>query len=302
MTMNWVLDRARVQGKIVNNFVVDGSALVPPKLLTLRATGVDENVASFEVLKYHDSAIRQILRHIGVPDITRFRPPITLEAVADGASYKSKVLWSLPAANSALKKRSAFLFCADGGIDKSGVVFSTRKAVATVKTRAGSAVHGVVPPGKASVTFDRVVTAKIIWAVDPNMIVTVLTGDELVQHALRLVQDAIEDDDDLRGKFDAEIEDLRQALPLTYQGPKDWELEAPSHVGGDEGETTEFDVDFNAASDGMGYFAFLLSDPESPDDDEVSSIFALEVTREGDGLTLSVITDFDGMELRLPVT
>ncbi|MBX8688099.1 hypothetical protein GO011_11745 [Mycobacterium sp. 20091114027_K0903767] len=301
MTMNWKLDRAQVQGKVVNNFVVDGSALVPPKLLRLWATGIGRNVASFEVFKYHDSAIRQILRHFRVSDITRFRPPITLEAKADGASYKSKALWALPTANSALKKRSAFLFCADGGVDKSGVVFSTRKAVATVKTRSGGTVHAAVPPAKGSAKFDRAVTVKIVWAVDPNMIVTVLTGEGLVEHALSLVEDAIEDDDHLRGKFDAELEDLRQALPLTYQGPKDWQLEAPSRVHGDEGETTEFDVDFIAASEGMGYFAFLLSDPESPDDDEVSSIFALEVTREGDRMTLSVITDFDGMELRLPV-
>jgi len=49
----------------------------------------------------------------------------------------------------------------------------------------------------------------------------------------------------------------------------------------------------------MGYFAFLFSDPQSAEGNEVSSISALEVREEENGLALSVVTDFYGMALPL---
>lgn len=306
--MNWVLDKAKVQGKVEKNFVVDGSPLVPPKLLSLRATDVDRELTRFEIYKFHDSAIRQILRFIRVPlpEITQFSPPLSLKAVSNASGgYLSENVWLLPTPKSKLKKHAAFLFRADGGDDQSAVVYSTRKAWSTVNTKSKGAAHADliphVPHGRVDATFERAVTAKIVWAVDPDMTISVLTGSALAEHALNLVEDAIDEDDGLRGNFNAELQDLREALPVTYQGPEDWRLEPPESVHGDEGQTTEIDVDFSAASEGMGYFAFLFSDPESPDDDEVSSIFALEVAKEGNGLALSVITDFDEMELRLPV-
>jgi hypothetical protein len=295
MVMNWVLDKALVQGEVENNFVVDGSALVPPKLLSLQATDIDRSLTSFEIFKYHESAVRQIMKYLtfgfGFKEITRLKPPIMLKAISDGSGgYQSQKLWLLPFSKVESKKHAAFLFRVEGGDDQSGVVYSTREACATVETKWNASVHVTAipkfPGGQAEATFERAVTAKIVWAVDPDMNISVLTGSALAEHALNLVEDAIAEDDDLRGNFDAELQSLREALPLTYKGPDDWELDPPSSVHGDEGQTTDTDVDFTAASEGMGYFAFLFSDPESPDSDEVSSIFALEVRKEGNGLAL----------------
>jgi hypothetical protein len=310
MTMNWILYTAVVDatGKEVNiKSVVDGSTLVPPKGLRLKATGIGQ-VTRFQIYKYHESAVRQVLRFIKVPVPDRSPTNISLDAVADeAAGYQSSELWMLPAKKGPFT--NAYLFLADGGNDESGLVYSAKKSRAKVKKKVkGSVGAGLphipgvpLPHGKAGASWERAVTVEIVYAVDPDMSVSVLTGSALAEHVLNVVEDAIEDDDDLRGQFDAEVADLRQALPFAYQGPEDWSLEPPHAVHGDEGETAEMDVDFSAASEGMGYFAFLFSDPQSPDDDELSSIFGLEVTSEEKGLALSVITNFDEMELRLPV-
>jgi hypothetical protein len=141
--------------------------------------------------------------------------------------------------------------------------------------------------------------AEIFWAVDPDVTVRILTGAELAEHAINLVQDAVANDEELYNRFDTEKDRLRYALPATYRAPDDWRLEVPESVHGEEEQTTELEITFTAQSPGMGYFAFVLSDLQSLEDDEVSSIFALEVGEEEGGFVASLITDFDEMPLRL---
>jgi hypothetical protein len=129
------------------------------------------------------------------------------------------------------------------------------------------------------------------------MQISVITGSELADHTVEVLRYATEFDDDLRGQFESDENDLPQELGALLQGPTDWAIELPSSLSGHVGGTSEFDLGLVAQSIGRGYFALVLSDPKYPEDDEISPGFSLEVAIEADEMVLNVVTDSTGMEM-----
>jgi hypothetical protein len=114
---------------------------------------------------------------------------------------------------------------------------------------------------------------------------------------MAVVRDAI----DTEADFDvgSQAPNLQEQWGALYTPPPLWISRPPFSLHGEDRQTTIDPVDLETSPAGTGYFAFRLSDDESTDNDEISPIFSLQVTETGDKFNLAVVTDFDGMELRL---
>jgi hypothetical protein len=285
MARNWLLDQN----------VVDDNTFLPPKALALYATNL-ESAKSFEIFRYHDSATRQILKHLGVSELTPTRSEIDARDLGNG-HWCAEMLWDLPSPRTKIRKSCGYVFRVDNGA-MSPAVYSTKKARATVKrgTHIGAGLklpHFTSAEGR----FERCVDLEVQWAVDPDMSVSVLTGRELADHVMTVVRDTIDPEAD----FDvgAQAPNLQEQLGALYTPPSYWTISQPLSLHGEERQTTINPVDFQGSQVGTGYFAFHLSDAESTDNDEISPVFSLQVTETDGVLDLTVVTDFDGMELRL---
>jgi hypothetical protein len=284
---NWLLDQN----------VVDDNTFRPPKALALYATNLDNPPRTFEIFRYHDSATRQILKHLGVDQLTPTRSEIDAMDLGNGRWCADK-LWELPPPRTKIRKSCGYVFRIDNGTI-SPAVYSTKKARATVRrgTHIGAGVklpHFTTAEGR----FERCVELEVQWAVDPDMSVSVLTGTELADHVMGVVRDAI--DPEAGSDVVSQAPNLQEQLGALYTPPPLWRLSPPSSLHGEERQTTIDPVDLVDASQvGTGYFAFRLSDDESTDNDEISPIFSLQVTETDGVLNLAVVTDFDEMELRL---
>jgi hypothetical protein len=286
MARNWLLDQN----------VVDDNTFLPPKALALYATNLDNPAESFEIFRYHDSAARQILKYLGVSELTPTRSKIDALDLGNGR-WCAERLWDLPAPRTNIRKSCGYVFRVGNG-PISPAVYSTKKARATVKKGTHVGASGKLPHfTTAEGRFERCVDLKVQWAVDPDMSVSVLTGRDLADHVMAVVQDAIDPEAGLDVKSQAP--NLREQLEALYTPPPYWNISPPPSLHGNERQTTIDPVDLEAYQVGTGYFAFLLSDAESTDNDEISPIFSLEVTETDRVLDLTVVTDFDGMELRL---
>jgi hypothetical protein len=286
MARNWLLDQN----------VVDDSTFLPPKGLALYATNLDNRPRSFEIFRYHDSATRQILKHLGVSELTATRSEIDAFDLGN-RRWCAERLWDLPAPRTRIRKSCGYVFRVDNG-PISPAVYSTRKARATVN-RGTHLGGGLKLPHFTSIEgrYERCVELKIQWAVDPDMSVSVLTGRELADHIMTVVRDAV--DPETGFDVDSQAPNLQEQLGALYTPPSLWTLSPPPSLHGEERQTTIDPVDLDASEEGTGYFAFRLSDAESADNDETSPIFSLELTEIDGALNLAVVTDFDGMELRL---
>jgi hypothetical protein len=283
---NWLLDQN----------VVDDNTFRPPKALALYATNLDNPPRAFEIFRYHDSATRQILKHLGVAELTPTRSEIDALDLGNGR-WCGERLWDLPAPRTKIRKSCGYVFRIDNGAI-SPAVYSTKKARATVKrgTHIGT---GLKLPYLTSIEgrFEHCVELEVQWAVDPDMSVSVLTGTELADHVMVVVRDAIDPEADF--DVDSQAPNLQAQLRALYTPPPLWTISPPLSLHGEERQMTIDPVDLEASQVGTGYFAFRLSDAESTDNDEISPIFSLQVTETDDTLNLAVVTDFDELELPL---
>ena len=286
MARNWLLDQN----------VVDDSTFLPPKALWLYATNLEKAPRAFEIFRYHDSAVRQILKHLGVDDLTPTRSEIDPMDLGNGRWCGDR-LWNLPAPRTKIHKSCGYVFRIDNG-PISPAVYSTKKARATVK-RGTHIEGGLKLPHFTTVEgrFQHCVELKVQWAVDPDMSVSVLTGMELAGHVMAVVRDAI--DPETGFDVDRQAPNLQEQLGALYTPPPYWTIIPPFSLHGEKRQTTIDPVDLVASQAGTGYFALRLSDADSTDDDEISPIFSLQVTEIDGALNLAVVTDFDEMELRL---
>lgn len=292
MPLNWIVEEKNA----------DYGTYIPPKDVMLEGSGMNNVPKVFEIFRYHDSAIRQVMKHVGIPELV----PVSAVTVIPGGPGKfiSERPWNLPVPRKSLKKSAGFLFLADSADEKSGVIYSTRKARAQIaKKQKGKLGTPPLPhvPATVGAEFERVVSFEVIFAVDPEMEVSVLTGQDLAAYVLATLREEGGDDPDVQARISLEAGKIENELPETYRPPSDWHLETPTTVSGDPGHTSTINVTVSAPSVGLGYFALLLSDPEAREDDEVSSIFAVEVAREENGVRLSLISDFDSIPLPQPV-
>jgi hypothetical protein len=285
---NWLLGRD----------VVDDSTFRPPKLLTLYASNLEQAPRYFEIYRYHDSHVRQLLRHFGVSEVTATRSQIDAEEIGNGR-YRGDRLWELPTPRARIYKSSGYVFRIDGVGALSPTVYSTKKARATVKRGIHFGTEVVLPVVSADGSFERIIEFEVQWAVDPDMEVSVLTGSELADHAMDLLRDVREDDPENLPDIEVQAPQFVKQLAALYSPPAYWTLTPPPAMHGDENEKTAVEVDMVATSTGSGYFAFRLHDLESSENDEISPIFEIEVAETAEGFAISVVTDFDGLELPL---
>lgn len=289
MPLNWLVD----------NKVADESTYRPPKDVTLEATGLSSSPTTFEIFRSHESAFRQIMRHVGIPELT---PASQINAVmAAGGRYRSERDWSLPVPRGALRKSAAFVFLVNSSDERSGTIYSSRKARAQVSKKQSAKLKAPVPkaPVSAELGFEREIDIEVTYAVDPDMEIQVLTGSELASYALKIVAEEAGIDPDIQTRIAFQLDRLSEELPATYSPPGDWVLNVPTSVHGEEGVTSTITSRISASSVGLGYFALALSDPDAPSDDEVSDIFAVEVVEDENGRSLNIIADFDSMPLPL---
>src|ERR1700678_1526987 len=103
MARNWLLDQN----------VVDDNTFLPPKALALYAPNL-ESAKSFEIFRYHDSATRQILKHLGVSELTPTRSEIDALDLGNGR-WCAEMLWDLPAPRTKIRKSCGYVFRVDNG-------------------------------------------------------------------------------------------------------------------------------------------------------------------------------------------
>ncbi|MFL6163488.1 MAG: hypothetical protein ACJ74U_14825 [Jatrophihabitantaceae bacterium] len=291
MTLNWL---RQVQGVWV---YADRGTYVPPKYLMLHASNMKQEPGRFEILQAHDSLIRRIFRRQRLPEF----PPTNhfFDAIAAGnADYQGKFPWELPTHRRLLRKRTTHVFRVEGQSEISPMVYAARKGRVDVERSQDAGARVSIAAVNAGVGFERVAKGTVVWAVDPEMRLSVITGTELADHTIDVLRYATELDNDLRPRFGAGEQELTAMLRALFTGPSNWQLRYPQTVSGAEGTTSEFDLGLIAPSVGRGYFAIVLSDPNgSSEDDEIRPGFCLEVRQEGNELVLDVITDFTDMDM-----
>ncbi len=297
MTLNWlreVVESGRTELKFA-----DLSALVPPKSLTLQASNMDKKPARFEVFQCYDSLTNMVLRKKRLPELTSIG--FKVDAVArKGKKYHSEHKWELPTHRKWLRSSTAYVFMAEGNSERSAPIRSARKGTLTIeKTTEGGLSVPIphLPAAVPGIQFKRFGKGKVVWAVDPVMRVDVITGSDLAEHTINLLRSATEFNDDLRAQFESDENAFLGELNAFFRGPADWSFEVPAELSGDEGGTSEFDISLVAESAGRGYFALKISDPNNPDESEISPGFSIEINVEQDHMILNMTTDFTDMEM-----
>jgi hypothetical protein len=279
---------------LIEDVVVDGGVFVPGKSLLMEATGLDPVPREFEVFQVYESAMRQLAKHFGI----RERRSVNVFPVVpgEGIAVVSDRMWALPAVRGA-HKCAAYMFTADAS--RSGTVYSSLLGKATVNVggalRAG--VHDPLRIAELAAEGRASVAIALHLAIDPEVNITLLTGQELVEHMLAtLTRDVAEDDD---ASVAARVEVVRDELTLTlraaYTPPDDWHGElSASTASADADETVTVTVDSDGSTEGIGYFAVDFTDSANPDVGETSDVWAVRIDESG---VATVIVDLDELDL-----
>lgn len=275
MALRWLLDDVDVEEGV----------FVPGKLLTLEATGMTVAVAEFEMFQLYSSAMRQILKHVGVPErrVLQSRPVVD----AGQGTYRTDRQWMLPPPRGP-RKSSAFIFAAKEKV--SGRIYSSRfgKAEIEIPVVARAGVQDPTGTVQIGVEGRAQLTTTIYVAVDPEIEVRVLTGEDLVQHMLDALDNDVvreEDEDrDVAARIETARRDVIDTLRAAYTGPADWLIGLPTtHLSLDTLEAANVTVDIEAPSEGTGYFAlsFLDRDDNSGELAETTDAVAITVDAAG---------------------
>lgn len=280
--------------------VVGESTFMPGKRLHLAAYRQLPVPETLQVYQVYSSAMRQILKHIGIPD----RHPGQLFGAVrqDDEHYRSDARWRLPEPRG-WRKSASFIFIANNSENTSGPIYSSRIGKASFKTKASAqakAPAGVVligGGGEADVDID------VTFATDPVLTVEVLTGETLAEHMIRnlleeVVPEGEAEREDLAGRVALELPRLRDSLPATYAAPSLWSFTTTSvEIQGDEGDHVTLGLHLEAPTPGSAYVAVSFTDPSNPDRGETCDPWGITVDED---LVVSAITDPNDLPLALP--
>lgn len=289
MTLRWKL----------GDTVVDGGTFLPGKQLALEAYAPDPVPRTLQVYQVYSSAMRQILKHIGVPDRRPERP--FAATLVEGQTYRADSLWRLQEPRG-WRKSAAFVFVADDSDDASGRIYSSRVGVAQLGLEGGADLKdptGTIP-APIGVSGKACISAGILFATDPTMSVEVLTGEALAEHMLRnLVDDVAPADDEDRADIAArvafELPAVREALLRAYEPPPDWSMKPRQDVvEGDEGDRVSVALGLETPTPGSAYFAVSFIDPDDPDRAETTDAWGINVDVD---LNVSAVRDPSGVAL-----
>lgn len=292
MTLRWLL----------GDVVVDESVFLPGKDLVMEAVGVDPAPGQFEPFQVYSSAMRQILKHVGVRE-RRALSPVPVVAGSDGAVRGDRA-WKLPAVRG-LRKSAGYIFAADGA--DSGPVYCSRLGKARVRPAAGLKAVAQDPSGslRAEAGLRIEVETVLQLAIDPELSVTLLTGPELVEHMLaNLAADVAEDEDEdvsVAARVETVRDELAETLRDAYTPPDDWVSQLDvSSLNAQAGQRVAVTVGIDPPTLGIGYFAVRFTAPADDEDTddgeelaETSDVWAVRVDESG----VSLILDPDNIDL-----
>lgn len=277
---------------------VEEGVFVPGKLLTLEASGMTVAVAEFEMFQLYSSAMRQILKHIGVPErrVLKSRPVVD----AGQGTYRADRQWMLPPPRGP-RKSSAFIFGAHENV--SGRIFSSRfgKAEILVPVAAHAGVQDPTGAVQVGVGGRAELKATIYVAIDPEIEIRVLTGQDLVQHMLDALDNDVvreEDEDrDVAARIETARRDVIDTLRDAYTGPADWLIGLPTtQLSLDARETATVPVDIEAPTQGTGYFALSFSDRNDDSGEMAETTDAVAITVNAEG-TVTVTRHLENLSL-----
>ena len=268
---------------LINEIVVDGSTFTPspPKDLVMEGWAMPMP-SYFNVYQVHDSLIRQLLDHIGIPESYLETSFGVVGSSAD--QFRSDRSWRLPSPRG-WRKSTSFRFFADESDQASPIIRSSRLGEARLHLQTPDVVIpvGGIPIGiGGAAKFE----ASLYYAVDPELSVEVITGEELMTYAIRnLTEDVGARDEqgfsDVAARIELSLGELTNSLPSAYRPPSDWSVvPATTFVSGDAGSFSQVGVELNLPSPGTGYFAVTFVDAEDPELGETTNAFAISVDRE----------------------
>jgi hypothetical protein len=280
--------------------VVDDSTFLPGKRLILDAYRPVPVPESLQVYQVYSSAMRQVLKHIGIPER---RPGSEFPAVkVDDDSYRSDRHWRLPEPRG-WRKSAGFIFVANNSEATSGFIYSSRVGKAKLDTGTNVSVKdpiGTVPPGVGGRASLKV---GFVFATDPDLKVEILTGEALAEHMIsNLTTDVAPEDDpenkDISARVALQLPMLRDSLPHAYTPPSGWTITTMQQmVQGNEGDALTLDLDLETPTPGSGYLAVSFTDPADPERAETSDAWGITVDAE---LRISALTDPSELPLPLP--
>ena len=286
--LRWILDDA----------VVDENVFLPGKKLHMEAyTTAPEPPESFQVYQIYSSAMRQILKYVGVPER---RALSTFAAVPSAPErFFSDRPWSIPQPRGS-RKSAAFNFSTDNEDRPSARIYSSRLGAAKLGLQGGAAVND--PTGRTPIGADgrAEFQTEITFARDPVLSVRVLTGTALVNHMIQnLVDDVgdVEDPDyrDIQARIRLVIGTLPHVLLDAYTPPRDWHVRLSDDVvSGDEREPVTSTLEIEAGSTGVGYFAVAYVDEQNNEIGETTDPWMIDVNASG---TVSALVDPSGVPL-----
>jgi hypothetical protein len=282
----------------VGDTLAGEGVFLPGKPVTPCAVEADRAPNTFQVYQLYSSAMRQILKHVGVPERRRLHP---VRADKQGKKHwHAEAAWGLPAPRG-FRKSAAFVFTADDDWNRrSPIVYSSRMGVADlsvggdVGVEPGQLVIGA--KGRASLY------SGIRFAVDPRVEVRVITGGDLVDHMMvNLLDDVghIEDSEDesKAARIELAREELLETLHLAYEPPQSWEM--VPHTGelsGGPGEWHSVRLDISTPEPGDCYLAVEYQLTADPEVGETADVWAVSV-----GTDLTVRANAYPEDLPLPV-
>jgi hypothetical protein len=279
---------------LINDTVVDENTLLPGKEVLLEAYEPDGTPKTLQVYQVYSSAMRQILKHIGVPE--RRRGPefaATVVPPTPPNRYRSDRGWQLPEPRG-LRKSATYIFMDDVSEGTSGFIYTSRIGTAKLSLQGSAELKdptGLTPIG---VSGGGSINAKFDFARDPVLSLEVVTGTALVEHMLaNLVGDVGRPDDpestDVAARIALELPELRASLLDAYSPPTDWSAFLTTNtVAGDQGDTAEVALSLSTPSAGRGYFAVDFFDPMNPDIAETTDPWIINVDAD---LKVSVLAD-----------
>lgn len=273
MILRWLLDGT----------VVDGSTLKPPKNLTLEAVDCGQPPPkAFTIARVYNPLMAEIRNwvHASEPSL----PPLRAVPGSGPGEFRSDRDWLLPHPG-LFHWASQYVFTADIARKTSGRVRSSGFGGIDIGGELSAALKdpaGIVPfAPSAGVNGTLHFTA----AVDPEVTVTVLTGQRLVDFLLGTLLTELQGDgiDATRGPF--LLGELRDGLIRRYTPPPEWQLEfAARSFHADD--LTEHAVDFRLETPvrGEAALAFEFTDADrqgEPDAGVLSDAFVVSVDPQG---------------------
>jgi hypothetical protein len=276
---------------MVEDIVVDEGTFLPGKQLYLESHSAASTPKVLQVYQVYSSAMRQILKHIGIPE-RRLGPEFRAVHIPPDR-HRSERSWRLPEPRG-WRKSAAFVFMDDESDSLSMHVYSSRVGKASFSLRGGVQMTdptGNVPLG---VNGEGSLDTAFVFASDPMLSLEVLTGEALVEHVIRnLTEDVGRVDDkestDVAARIQLEIPELRLSLLEAYTPPDDWAVDLlESSIAGDEGELAKVALELVTPSKGTGYFGVTFSGSLDDGVGETTDIWMVNVDAD---LSISVIPD-----------